>query len=767
MPSDLAGSIFPDRLFGIGANVLSLFGSYWIARSGLRQPPGLTRWLATAIVFWTAVTLGLETLSLTGSIAPLPILISSALLAAVGRLISWRDITTREPVAQPPALPPSWDARMPLGIVLATALVLFLRSLLMGVKVVSDGPIYHLYFAARWWKAGRLILVAAPFGENAATYFPANGDLWFTWLMASWSGDQFAKVGQVPFLVLAGLAAGGCARLLGAGRSASVVAVCWFVSSTPLVLFSFEPNVDTIFVAGYMLSAYFLLRFVHHDGGTPALALAGLSAGLALGTKSVALVFVPLLSLLAVIAVLGRDSSRRTRGRQIAVYFMTTLLTSAFWFARNFWLTGNPLYPLDVRVFGHSVLSGWYGPDAMRFSPYYRPLSDWRSLGDILLSVLDPRLVPVWLFAIVAGVILPRSLPRDQRRSAALFAVMAVLNIALYWLFIPYRTQQRFMLQALGIAVLPLALTFERLPWLRLIASVLVCLHLLTPENWPLSGGDESIPWDLTRVIPNAVGAPMSLLPRIELALRATASGNNAVTAVAALASMIALLIAGIAMVWAFTRGPAIGRSRIRRRMTALLSVLAFVGVGVFDSWLVGVDFGRSFYPPFADFYRGWLELESRSGLAGSRVAYAGTNIPYYLQAAGLRNDVRYINVDGHRDWLLHDYHRSARARGEGLWPNSRPGWDRAAPEYQAWLDNLAAERIQLLVVTRVNPDEGPHNVADSENFPIERVWADAHPDRFEPLYGARERDPWFRLYRVRPDAKAHPDADYQPSSSR
>ena len=75
-----------------------------------------------------------------------------------------------------------------------------MRSLLLAVKVVSDGPIYHLYFAARWWKAGRLFLVAAPFGENAATYFPANGDLWFTWLMASWGGDRLAKVGQAPFL---------------------------------------------------------------------------------------------------------------------------------------------------------------------------------------------------------------------------------------------------------------------------------------------------------------------------------------------------------------------------------------------------------------------------------------------------------------------------------------------------------------------------------------------------------------------------------------
>jgi hypothetical protein len=131
-------------------------------------------------------------------------------------------------------------------------------------------------------------------------------------------------------------------------------------------------------------------------------------------------------------------------------------------------------------------------------------------------------------------------------------------------------------------------------------------------------------------------------------------------------------------------------------------------------------------------------------------VAYAGTNIPYYLMARGLRNEVRYINIDRHRDWLLHDYHRAALARGHGHWANARPGWDRMQPDFQAWLDNLDAEGIELLVVTRANPGEGAHNVADVDNFPIERGWADSHPERFEILYGRQENDPWFRLYRVR-----------------
>jgi len=110
------------------------------------------------------------------------------------------------------------------------------------------------------------------------------------------------------------------------------------------------------------------------------------------------------------------------------------------------------------------------------------------------------------------------------------------------------------------------------------------------------------------------------------------------------------------------------------------------------------------------------------------------------------------VNVDAHRDWLLHDYHHAAGSGRESppTWNSPRPGWDRSRPDYAAWLDNLRAERIRLLVVARVNPWEGVHNIADREGFTVERVWADAHPEAFHPVYGAAEHDPRFRIYLVR-----------------
>ncbi|MFI5460487.1 MAG: 4-amino-4-deoxy-L-arabinose transferase [Isosphaerales bacterium] len=722
-------------LLGLVANGALLLGSSLIVRYGLSQPRGLTAVLATAVVFWTACTLGLETLGAFGAISVGPMLAWGGMFLGLGGVVRWlRAPAGRDRPGEETATVLSWDALISLAGVFSASLFFGMRSLLLAVKVVSDGPIYHLYFAARWWKAGRLFLVAAPFGENAATYFPANGDLWFTWLMASWGGDRLAKVGQAPFLVLAGLAAFGCARLLGAGRSASVVATCWFVSSTPLLLYSFEPNVDTIFVAGYLVAAYFFLRVSRGEGDTAALFLGALAAGQALGTKAVGVVFIPPLLALAMGGILIQSGSVRTKLSRALAIALVPLVSGGYWFIRNGLLTGNPLYPLEIRWWGHTVWHGWYGPQAMRFSHYYLPLGDWRALGDTLSAVLDPRLVPLWIGSLVGPWAIKSPRTTETRRWIAIFSLMAVLNVVIFWVCIPYRTQQRFMLQALGLAVVPLAMTLDRGPWLRHLAALLLGIHLVTPQNWPFRR--DAIPWDLTPLIPNDIGAP--LFP-------ADGSARSALS----VGLLFGIGLAAVLMVWVWSRISS-ESTRPRHRAFSALALAFFLLLGYLEVWSGALDPRIEFYPFFRDFFIGWHNLDARSGPAGSRVAYAGTDLPYYLLGNGLRNEVRYVNIDRHRDWLLHDYHREARERGQGNWPDSRPGWDRIRPDFQAWVDNLDAEGIQLLVVTRANPVEGIHNIADSENFPIERRWADSHPERFEPLYGAAERDRWFRLYRFR-----------------
>ena len=204
-----------------------------------------------------------------------------------------------------------------------------------------------------------------------------------------------------------------------------------------------------------------------------------------LARKSVGVVFVPPLLLVALVAIFMQHVAARTKTTRTLLILLVPLISGGFWYIRNAVMTGNPLYPLEVRDAGPHHLAGWYPAGAMNTSPYYVPFNDGRALGDILLAVLDPRLSPLWFASLFAGWVKKSSKSDRAVRGVAIFSFMAVLNVVLYWGFIPYRTQQRFMLQAPGLAVVPLAMTLDRSRWLLRAAVFLSALHVLTPQGWP------------------------------------------------------------------------------------------------------------------------------------------------------------------------------------------------------------------------------------------------------------------------------------------
>ena len=724
-------------------------GAYLAARHGLRQPSGMPRWLAAAVLAWAWLSAGMELLGSAGWLARGPLLGWAAAGLLVG--LACRPFGGTGARAEPSGAGPGpfgWEGVAALGLVLWALTLYVAPGLFRPVKVVSDGPIYHLYFAARWWKAGRLELIATPFGESAAPHFPAVGDLWLTWLMVGWGGDRLARVGQAPFFGLAGMACLAIARRLGAGWSASAIATGWFLSSGALLVYSAEPIVDTIFVAGYLLAAYFFLRNALGDDGPSSLALGALAAGCALGTKAPAFVFVPPLLALGLISAVARGRGLVGKAAGAAIVVVLPLSVAGFWYVRNALPTGNPLYPLHLAAFGRTWLAGWYGSGVMRHRQYYVAMDDWRAFVDLVLGVIDPRLAPLWVASLAGAWAVGATRRPRVDRWVWVAAGLAMANVAAYWVAIPYRSQQRFMFHAVGLAAVPLARTLDRARWLRLLGLGLLLVHLATPTSWPLAEG--VLPWDLASYIPNEVP------PAIPLPGRPAAFARYArdPSKLAPLGVTLAIGATSFLAAWAWCRASA-GRRGGAVAATALLTATSLV-----LAYPYGSNPRQRFFPFFPDYYRGWLALDQRSGPSGSRVAYAGTNLPYYLMGVDLRNEVRYVNVDAHPGWLLRDYHLATARDGSPpeTWPGARPGWDRIHPDYHAWLANLRAEGIQLLVVARANPGEGAHNVADRQGFPIERTWADAHPETFEPLYGVAERDPKFRLYLVRPaDSTARP----------
>ncbi len=728
----------------IGFLVVLGMGAYLTASRVFGQPRGLPRTLAAAVLGWAWATVGSQALGSLGLLNRSALLVLAASSLAVG----WRRFAVM-PESSPGPAKEAYTGKIAAFVAMSlTILAVFLigtPSLLLPPKIVSDGPIYHLFFAAKWWKAGRIFLIASPFGENAATYFPANGDLWFATLMTLFGGDRPARIGQAPFLLLAGMSSFATARRLGAGPAAATIASAWCLTCFPLLLFSFEANVDTIFVAGYLASVYFGIRYSLGDDGAASLILAGLAAGLAWGTKPTATAFVPPLILLGALVILWGRLPVRAKLRHLALLGGSSLVGSGFWFARSLVLTGNPLYPLHLEAFGRVWLAGWYRSRDMRMSQFYLPVDDWRSLVSMMMTVFDPRLVPFWVAAWAGAWSWGR--PRvPEARWIWILSAFSILNLAIYWLAIPYRTQQRFMLQAMGLAVPALALLVDRGAWLRWAGVLLLMMHLLSRQSWPFVAEGQRAFWELSETVPSVAPAPvqMALSPATWQQISLQPGG------LAYLAVLLGIVIASFVLGWLWIRWMWGGGSRALQVAT-LASVCVVVAYVLLLDQVSGEPSKRVF-PTFPQYQNAWTALERFSPPSGTNVAYAGTNLPLFLMGSGLRNDVRYVNVDEHRDWLMHDYHLNAAERGDPpVWPGPRPGWDRIHPNYEDWLENLRRDQIGLLVAAQANPADGAFNIADDERFTIERVWADAHPESFTLLYPREGADPSMRIYRVHP----------------
>jgi len=267
----------------------------------------------------------------------------------------------------------------------AVALVgaLGLASLINGIVLGLSGPprgwdvlTYHLPRAVAWLQHGNL----GHYGFSPA-FYPGNGEV--AMLITLFSGsDRLAPVVQLPFALLGAVALYGLARELGArARSALLAPVAFLL--TPIVVFQTAVAMNDLIVAGTVLAgAYLLVRALHRRassfGRRIALATGGMAFGLALGAKYTILPFVaasvPAVAL-SMVALwgLGGGLPKSERGfaralqtggawgfalREAVIFVAALALPSAFWFAQNWVVTGNPFAPVLVKLGQWTVFEG-------------------------------------------------------------------------------------------------------------------------------------------------------------------------------------------------------------------------------------------------------------------------------------------------------------------------------------------------------------------------------------------------------------------------
>ena len=105
-----------------------------------------------------------------------------------------------------------------------------------------------------------------------------------------------------------------------------------------------------------------------------------------------------------------------------------------------------------------------------------------------------------------------------------------------------------------------------------------------------------------------------------------------------------------------------------------------------------------------------------------------------------MSNRVTYVNVAMGPHAKVHDFPADEPAT------TAEPAPYRNEADFETWLANLRVLDCDMLFVSTLFPIVRPNIDHDGQGYPIERAWADAHPETF-PLRYATDH---VRIYAIR-----------------
>jgi intracellular septation protein A len=577
-----------------------------------------------------------------------------------------------------------------------------------------DSLTYHLPMPVNWLKSSRITPFYLPFSDISNSYFPGNGELLYLWVMAPFRNDLLVR------LVNVGLWGGGILILYCLNRKLDVpplisLGAALIFGFTPLVLSqATELWLDMTAVTVFLLALVHLFDFAR-SLRTYDLGMFALSSGVFLGIKYSGLAYLLLLLLAWGIIVIWR----RREYTWVRFLFHGLLVAvgvgylGGYWFLRNFFLTGNPLFPLKVSILHHSLFPGMN--DSVSYS--------YVTLGKQLNLVTVIKVVQAWLLG-YGGVFLILCLPvvnyivgyllglldrfwterrlrftlHDVQRGLLIF--LGLGSLVLY-LRTPYSVMRfdpdttitpqnllsgaRFGLTISALCVPFIAAVWQRSSWHHFfmlslpvsLAQVLFFGYHLSPYSFVIF----SRPFSLSRLL-------------------------------AAFFILLALLGMGF-LLQQFRQV----RLKIKPLVVIVAVGLVLAGMGAYSVLQYRERYRFSVYRrEYGIKADGWRWIAEN--VIEARIAYTGglpLNFPFY--GSELSNDVRYINIAGGLDDRFHNFWK------EGIY--WRDG------DYETWWNNIIAWEVDYLVI-------GSDSV-------IEATWVFDHPEHFSLAFVNDQ----IQIYRV------------------
>lgn len=592
------------------------------------------------------------------------------------------------------------------------SIILIFSTVKLGINLVNppfgwDSLNYHFTFAVEWLKNANLNLGITISDDPSPPYYPINGSLLYLWLMLPLKNVFLADLGQVPFFCVAFLAVFSLARKVGLSRDKSFYAAAIFFIIPNFFKQLSIAYVDVIVAALFFTSAVCLF-LLNSQFCWRHIVLFSMSLGLLIGTKTIALPYS--LILLLPFGYLSLKNIKKWYLLLLSIFIITVL--GGFSYIRNFVDTGNPFYPLDFKILGHSVFKGVMDSNIYRAHFKIEDYKITKLLFHEGLGLQSLLFVLPGVFLGLPVLIIKRKKNIDLK--LAYFFVIPILVYLIYRYVIPL-ANTRYLYPMLGISIIIGFYVFDCLKMPKKVLQVLVVISAIS-SCFELAKRQElatsilltllfflSLLWRKSHkvIADHAYGGSRLWREGDFLGKYIKKSLKNFANPIFVYCLIIILLSVLFAL----------QRNYIKNEFPRYKKMVKYSGfwVDATDAWL-------------------WLNRQT----CGNNIAYVGRPVAFPLYGESFKNNVYYVSVNRTDPAKLHYFKNSRYSWGYdflSLHQNleNKDNY-RGNADYSVWLWNILRRRTDYLFIYSL------HQTKETI-FPIEDRWAKEHPEIFKLVF--------------------------------
>jgi hypothetical protein len=301
-----------------------------------------------------------------------------------------------------------------------------------------DALWYHLPIVGYIMQDGAIRDIANhSFINQWINMFPKNIELLFLWNIIFLDSDLLVDLTQLAFTIIGIVSVYSISMKLAINRKYALYGSLLFFFTPIMILQSTTNYVDIAIAVLFLVAVNFVISHRSEpqscnktEGGLKeqrmyALCLAGLATGILLGSKSSGPLFVGVLSAVIIVRevreravsfkalTINQNAVLSKSMKMYMLYFVIpVLLLGSYWYMKNWIVNGNPVYPMQISLFGTTIFKGLYKgiveppPEIInRLSYVTRPLYVW--LENIQYYLYDSRLGglgPIWFILFLPGI---------------------------------------------------------------------------------------------------------------------------------------------------------------------------------------------------------------------------------------------------------------------------------------------------------------------------------------------------------------------------